>query len=160
MTDYCFPKEANQKEWIKSFRCSCKNCKDVFVLDLPLDDGIVKLVEKDGHQVKWLPMFGTGGWLDLEKKFAPLCFQGKLPRERFASAILMKISRIMDVELPKNTEKGESGNGFVLDGYDRICPKCGSKDLNFIKEQTHESSTLDWVKIDCSLLKNDETPKT
>jgi hypothetical protein len=161
MADYCFPEKANQKEWIESLRCSCKNCRNVFVLELPLDDGVVKLVEKDGTQVKWLPMFGTGGWLDLEKIFAPRLVEEKLNIRtlkklnfvKLSGAISMKISRIMDVELPKHTEKGELGNGFVQGDYSRRCPKCRSKDLNFIKEQKYEISTLDWVKIDCSLLK-------
>jgi hypothetical protein len=65
----------------------------------------------------------------------------------------MKISKIMQLELHKYTEKGDLGNGFIIGGYEHICPNCDSKELNCINEKVVEDPNLDWVKISDNLLK-------
>ncbi|MDD2401763.1 MAG: hypothetical protein PHD60_06110 [Clostridia bacterium] len=148
MINYDYPHETNQKYWIKTLWYECKVCGCKFNVDLPYDNDLVKLIEKSGTQVKWLPTYGFGGYLDLAKKLAPQ-FNG----QEFTDVVSMKISKIMKLELHKYTEKGILGNGFIVGGYEHICPNCKSKELNCINEKVVEDPKLDWVKISEDLLK-------
>ena len=148
MIKYDYPLEANQKYWIKAIKYECKECGNIFIHELPLDDDLVKLIEKDGTDIKWLPMFGIGGFLDLVQKIAPE-FSGV----EFTEVISMKVKKIMEDSLPKYTKRGIGDNGFIVGGYDHICPKCKSKELKELDEKIIENPKLDWVKISCELLK-------
>lgn len=148
MISYCYPKAVNNKYWIRKIIYKCKNCKKEFFHELPLDNDAVKLIGKDRTDIKWLPTLGVGGYLDLINKLVPE-FNGK----EITGVVSMKISRIMQVELPKYTEKEISGNGYRVGGYEHICPNCKSKDLKEINEEIIENVKLDWVKISCDLLK-------
>jgi len=148
MINYDYPHETNQKYWIKTLSYECKVCGCKFNLEFPYDNDLVKLIEKSGTQIKWLPTYGVGGYLDLVKKLASQ-FNG----QEFTDVVSMKISKIMKLELYKYTEKGVIGNGFIVGGYEHICSNCNSKELNFINEKVVEDPKLDWVKISDDLLK-------
>ena len=115
---------------------------------MPYDNDLVKLIEKSGTQVKWLPTYGVGGYLDLIKKLT-----SQSNDQALSSAMSMKISKIMEQELHKYTEKGESGNGFIVGGYKQICPNCNSKEIKCNNETVTENPKLEWVKISDDLLK-------
>jgi|GEM_PF-1804325 len=148
MIKYDYPLEANQKYWIKAIKYECKECGNIFIHELPLDDDLVKLIEKDGIEIKWLPTFGIGGFLDLVQKIAP-----ELSNEKFNGIGSIKLEIILESRLPNYTEKGSGGNGFIIGGSKHICPKCKSKELKELDEKIIENPKLDWVKISCELLK-------
>lgn len=148
MISYCYPQAINDKYWIKTIMYKCKNCGKEFIHELPLDNDVVKLIGKDTTDIKWLPTLGSGGYLDLIEKLAPE-FNGR----EIIGIVSMKVTEIMKVELSKHTEKGILGNSYMVGGYEHICPKCKSKELEEIHEKTIENAKLDWVKIDCDLLK-------
>lgn len=110
----------------------------------------VKLIEKDGTDIKWLPLNGIGGYLDLVNKVAP---ELATKFDRTSDAISMQVSKVMNIELPRYTESGPMGNGYVVGGYDHKCPYCKSQNLKLINETVIENPKLDWVKISCNLLK-------
>lgn len=151
MLEFAYPLETNNKCWIKSLSYECKDCNSTFLHSLPLDGyDAVKLIEEDGTNVKWLPLNGIGGYLDLANKIAPELatkFNGT------SDAISMQVSKVMNIELPRYTEKGPMGNGYIVGGYDQKCPYCKSQNLKLINETVIENPKLDWVKISCDLLK-------
>lgn len=147
MIKYEFPIEINQKYWTKVLSYECKVCGERFIIELPYENDVVKLIEKDGAQIKWLPTYGKGGYLDLVKKLVPQ-FSG----QKDTDVTLMKVSKIMKTELHKYTEKGDLGNGFIVGGYEHLCPHCKSLKLNEINEKVVENPKLDWVKIASELL--------
>jgi hypothetical protein len=141
MTDYCFPEAIKSKYLIKSVDYECKNCKNKFNLKMPLEDDIVKLIEKDGTDIKWLPTYGKGGFLDLVKKLVP----------EYWSNTMVYVKKL-EPELLKYTEKGKHGKGFILGANYPICPNCKNKEVRIISEKIIENPTLDWVQISCELI--------
>lgn len=115
---------------------------------LPLYDDIVKLIEKNGTDIKWLPSYGNGGYLDLVSKLVP-----EFKNEKFGGIGSIKLDKIMKIKLPQYTERGRGGEGFIIGGCKHVCPICKSKELKEIEEKIIENAKLDWVKISCELLK-------
>jgi hypothetical protein len=61
---FCHP-EISGKYWLTKLNLRCSKCATKFEVLLPRGDDIVKLREAGGHTIKWLPMYGVGGYLDL-----------------------------------------------------------------------------------------------
>ena len=148
MINYSYPENINGKCWMRIFSFECKVCGCNFILDLPYDYDLVKLIEKNGTEVRWLPVYGVGGYLDLVEKLAGVSYLGDL-----SGAKSMEMDRIMERELCKYTEKGEYGNGFIIGGYKAICPNCNSKELKVIDERVIDNPKIEWVKISDDLIK-------
>ena len=133
--------------WVNCFTYKCKTCGNVFDSVFPNSDDIVKLCETDGDDVRWLPTYGEGGYLDLITKL--------LPEHSLCDEITMEKARAFIKELNKYCEQGEHGNGFGFSEKQiHECINCNSEDTVIISEKVLTSPKLRWLKISCKLIKD------
>jgi hypothetical protein len=142
---YCLP-EIPSVYWINKSRCHCKACGKTFDLHIPNGNDVVQFVESNGTEIRWLPLHGRGGYLDLFEKFIPgFLASGK---EMIPSVVSQFLSKVQ-----KHIEPSESGNGFELVSGKRYCPRCSSPDVQELSEEVLTSPEVTWLKIDCDLLR-------
>lgn len=143
---YCSP-ETPSTYWINKIRYSCKACGHVFDIYTPNgDDGVVKFVERNGSEIRWLPVYGHGGYLDLIERFMPgFLASGK-------QLIPPVVSQFME-KLQNHIEPSEAGNSFEISQEKVQCPQCKKQVVEMLNETVLTSSDVIWLKIDCELLK-------
>jgi hypothetical protein len=142
MIKLCEP-EVPIKYSVNCFTCKCKICGNIFEVIFPNGDDILKLEEIDGDDVRWLPIYGQGGYLDL--------LAGLMPEYDLNDKITMKVSRIFMDRLQKYSEKGINGNGFKISYRKGECTNCKSKDVIVFSEKIFENPKLSWLKTSCDL---------
>lgn len=143
--NYCNPLELPSKYWITSLTYKCKSCQHEFEHLICNENELVKYVEKNGSEVRWLPTYGKGGYLDLLIKLV-MNFQKD-------SEITMKIAKGFDVIFQNYTEKSLRGNPFTISDGKHVCSLCYSKELIVISEIVLENPKVEWMKFFCTLLK-------
>jgi len=141
MADYCFPKRPI-KYWINVLNYKCKNCRRAFQIHIPNGDDIVKFESQATSEVKWLPSYGNGGYLDLFKKLCP-DYKGEL---------YPKIVQEFITKLNDYIEKDSITDFFQQSHYKHECIYCNSKEIALLSEETLENPDLDWLKISCELV--------
>ena len=142
---YCQP-ETPSVYWINKINCCCKACGNVFELHTPNgDDGVVKFVETNGTEIRWLPMHGEGGYLDLFEKLMPGFLAS---RKEITPSVSLQFNQM----LQSHIQPSETGNGFEINNK-VFCPKCKKQDVNILDETVLTSPEVIWIKIDCNLLK-------
>lgn len=142
--NYCTP-EIPKVYWINSIIYKCNNCQYEFEFLAANGNELVKYQEVNGNKIRWLPVYGKGGYLDLMCKLIP---EFSPDRE-----ITMEIAKKFNVLLQKYIEPSASGNTFTLADYNRYCPKCNSKDLTEINGNVLTNPNVEWLKISCDLIK-------
>lgn len=142
--NYCLP-DMPKVYWIKKITYRCKSCGHESEYLVPNSDDIVKYKEKDGTEIKWLPTYGKGGYLDLMCKL--------VPNHKFNDPITMKIAKEFNSKLSNFIETSLNGKIFILDDNLNLCDKCHSKELQYIRECILTSPEINWLKISCDLIK-------
>ncbi|MDD2542695.1 MAG: hypothetical protein PHH28_16875 [Desulfuromonadaceae bacterium] len=144
MNTYCTPTIEGSYS-IKKRVCKCRKCSKTFALITPNDNDIIKFKEVTGSEVRWLPTFGKGGYIDLMTKL--------IDGHKYNDQIDMKKSKQFIIKLQEYIEKTVAGNGFELSIDKTICPQCNSQEADTIDEKILENPDLEWLKISCDLLK-------
>jgi hypothetical protein len=98
---------------------------------------VVKFSEDGGREIRWLPTFEAGGYLDLMEKL--------VPGYRKDQSITMPIARKFEAEFKKIQELSASGNTFSVAVGCR-CPTCAANNAENILEEVIESPLLDWLR--------------
>jgi rubredoxin len=142
---YCLP-QIPSVYWINKTRYRCNACGNAFELYTSNGNEVVKFVESKGKEIRWLPMHGQGGYLDLFEKFMP----GFLATGK--QIIPPIVSQFLN-QLQIHIEPSESGNGFEMSNDNRHCPRCKNQDVKELGEEILSSPEVLWLKIDCELLK-------
>src|SRR5512139_2919353 len=124
---YCLP-EIPSVYWINRARYNCESCKNDFDLYSTNGNDLVKFVESNGTEIRWLPMYGKGGYLDLFEKFMPGFLASG--REIIPSVALQFIK-----QLQSHVEPSESGNEFEQSNGKRYCPRCKSPNIKELSEE-------------------------
>ncbi|MHC1723771.1 MAG: hypothetical protein AB9836_11290 [Aminipila sp.] len=143
--EFCIPPEIPNRYIINSLLYKCKNCQNEYEHLLCKGNQLVKYIEKNGSEVRWLPTYGQGGYLDLLERL--------LENFKMNSEITMKNAKDFDIIFQNYTEKSANGNSFVISDGRHKCPNCESKELMLISEKILENPTINWMKISCDLLK-------
>lgn len=139
----CYPEAAN-KYWVTRIVYECKDCGLTFEEIIPNGYDLMELVEQGGKRVRWLPVWGRGGYIDLMGKF--------IPGHRQNDEITMAKVKIFIKELEKYSEKGEMGRGYEIAHEKHRCKNCNSRNLYLREEIVIENPKLNWLKISCQLL--------
>lgn len=142
--NYC-TSEIPKVYWINSINYRCNDCQHEFEFLTADGNDLVKYQEVNGTEIRWLPTYGKGGYLDLMGKLIPNFFPDK--------EITMVIAKEFNVLLQKFIEPSASGNTFTLANYRRDCPKCNSKRLTEINETVLTNPNIEWLKVSCDLIK-------
>ena len=142
---YCLP-EAPSIYWINETRYRCKACGHVFDFYTPNgNDAVVKFVECNGTEIRWLPVYGQGGYLDLFERFMPgFLASGKQVIPSIVSQFMQK--------LQDHVEPSEAGNRFEISDDKAQCLRCKKHDVQMLKETVLTSPEITWLKINCELL--------
>ena len=143
MVKMCVPENPGMY-WLNCFSYKCNNCGNIFSIIFPNGDDVIEFEEAGGGDIKYLPLYGIGGYLDLLAKL--------LPGYTKKNDGNMEMSRLFLNELNKYCEKGSKEKGFEFRHLKFRCPKCRSKDITCLKEEVHVSPEISWLKIDCSLI--------
>ncbi|MEF2969294.1 hypothetical protein V3851_26325 [Paenibacillus sp. M1] len=143
---YC-PPEIPGIYWIKKDIYMCKSCGHEFEYFMSNGDDIVKYKEKDGYEIKWLPTYTKGGYLDLMQKL--------IPNFKYNDQITMRIAKEFNSKLSYYIEKSSNGKIFILDDAVVFCNRCNSKELQNVGEIILTSPQISWLKISCELLNLD-----
>ncbi|MCL2817679.1 MAG: hypothetical protein FWD39_04760 [Clostridiales bacterium] len=130
--------------WFDCFTYKCKRCKSIFDVVVSNGDYIVKFEEINGSEVKWLPAYGKGGYLDLMTKL--------IPGYSLYDEITIAKATAFIKELNKHCEQGKTGNGFDLGSTRFECTNCNSKDIEYLSEKGLTNPDLSWLKISCDLV--------
>jgi hypothetical protein len=144
MIKLCEP-EIPKIYYVNCFTYQCESCGNIFEIMFPNSDDILKLEEINGKDIRWLPVYGVGGYLDLLTKL--------VVGHSFNDAITMEKSRRFMKEFQKYSEKGSSGNGFDISYRKSECKNCKSNEINILNEKILENPELTWLKISCDLIK-------
>ncbi|NMC55908.1 MAG: hypothetical protein GYA50_01625 [Eubacteriaceae bacterium] len=142
MINYCEP-EIPEIYWINSLTYKCENCGNVFELTFTNGYDVIKLKEINGDEIRWLPTYGKGGYLDLITKL--------IPEHSKDDVITMIESKKFIKELKKYSEKGSNGQGFDFSIARHECINCKSKELKILDEKVLMKPKLTWLKISCEL---------
>ena len=67
MIKYCIP-ELPEKYWVNQLNYKCESCGNSFEVFLPNGNDIVKFREINGSEIRWLPTYNKGGYIDLMTK--------------------------------------------------------------------------------------------
>ena len=142
---YCLPEEPSIY-LINKFRYRCRACAQAFDFYAPNgDDSVVKFVERNGTETRWLPVYGPGGYMDLFEHFMPgFLASGK----RLIPPIVFEFMQ----KLQRHIEPSEAGNPFELSDDRPQCPQCKNYDAEMLKETLLTSPEVTWLKIECELL--------
>jgi hypothetical protein len=144
MMNYCSP-NLPDKYMVKSRSFRCKNCYSYLLDYVPLGDELVKFYEVNGNEVKWLPTYGKGGYLDLLKKLLPDFKEGE--------EISMVKAKKFETIFQQYMEVSERGNYYSSLGYNQAsCSNCKSRDLSEVSEEILDSPDIKWLKISCHLI--------
>ena len=143
MVKFCTP-EISGAHWLNCFTYECNSCGNVF--DIIFADGydLVEFEEENGGDIKYLPSYGKGSYLDLMTKL--------LPGHSLKDEITMAESKAFIVELNKYCEIGSHGKRFDFRHLKFECTNCKSKDIKILKEDVSKNPELSFLKIDCSLI--------
>lgn len=143
MKEYCIPK-IERSYSIRERVCKCRKCNEVFMLLIPNDNDIIKFQEINGSEVRWLPTYGKGGYIDLMAKL--------IDGHEYNDPIDMRKSKRFIENIQGYIEKTFAGNGFELSINKATCPKCNSKETETIEEKVVDNPDLEWLKISCDLV--------
>ncbi|QHI73481.1 hypothetical protein [Aminipila terrae] len=144
MIKFCMP-ELPEKYWVNNLTYKCESCGSTFEVLIPNGNDIVKFKEINGSEIRWLPTFSKGGYIDLMTKI--------IEGHKLNDSIDMKKATLFISKLQGYIEKSSHGNGFELSVDKRICPQCNSENLKIIQENVLVNPELQWLKILCDLLK-------
>lgn len=144
MIKYCIP-ELPEKYWVNHLTYKCESCENSFEALIPNGNDLVKFKEINGSEIRWLPTYNKGGYIDLMTRI--------IKEHKFNDPIDMKKATHFIAQLQGYIEKSIDGNGFELSIDKRICPKCNSKNIKTVKENVLVNPELQWLKISCDLLK-------
>lgn len=143
MTKYCTP-ELPEMYWVNQSFYKCENCGNTFEICAPNGNEIVKLREINGSEIRWLPTFNKGGYIDLMTKV--------IKGHKVNDPINMEKATKFIAELQGYIEKSLNGNGFGL-CIDTVCPRCNSKSIEINEENVLVNPELRWLRISCDFLK-------
>ncbi len=142
---YCLP-ELPSIYWINKFRYRCKACGHAFDFYTENgNDGVVKFIESNGTEIRWLPVYGQGGYLDLFERFMPGFLASGKP------LIPPTVSLFIE-KLQNHIERSDAGNSFKISQEKVKCPQCKKFDIEMLKETLLTSPDITWLKIDCDLI--------
>ncbi len=144
---HCFP-EIPKKYGINRYFFKCNNCSMEFEFLLPNGNYLVKYEEVEGFETRWLPTYGKGGYLDLMKKL--------LPDFDERDEITVQIGKRFNELLQSRIELSPRGSKFTLARYKPTCPNCKSVDLITLEEEILASPEVEWLRIDCELMCDQE----
>jgi len=146
MVKLCEPKISGAY-WVNRITYKCKKCGNVFEIIFENGNELVKFEEINGNEVRWLPTYDKGGYLDL---------MTKLIGYSSGDEITMAKTKAFIQELNKHCEHGKTGNGFDLSTTKFECPSCKSKDKETLKEDVLTNPKLPWLQISCDLIMEDQ----
>jgi uncharacterized protein with PIN domain len=123
--------------WIRKDFYRCRACGTEYACVFANGNEIVKFSEDGGHEVRWLPTFEVGGYLDLMERL--------VAGYRRDQKITMPIAKKFESEFKKIQELSASGNTFSVAVGCR-CPKCSANNAEIILEEVFESPPVDWLR--------------
>jgi hypothetical protein len=137
MIDEMFQPATPPSYWVCESKRKCKNCGYEYTCVHPNGNEIVKFQEDGGVEVRWLPTFEVGGYLDLLERMVP-----NYSREQ---QITMPIVRKFESEFKIIQEHSLLGNAFNMSVCCE-CPRCSSIKAIVVSEITYDSPKLKWMK--------------
>lgn len=126
------------KYWVRKIECKCNFCETIFSDELPHGNEVIKFVEVEGKEVRWLPTYGKGGYFDLLKLLVPE-FDAK------KKEITMSISNKFQSAFEKIQQFSANGSKFRF-AIGVSCPKCRSRDIKIVAEKILLAPPLNWMK--------------
>ena len=139
---FCEP-EIPSVYWVDCFTYKCKQCGNIYEITLPNgNDNLAKLKEVNGTEVRWLPICGKGGYVDLLSQLFP----------EHSHTNTTATTQAFIIELNNYCEQGENGNVFELDKLRHNCTTCNSRDIEIVKEIVLTNPKLTWLKISSCLI--------
>ena len=123
--------------WVREDRVRCKQCATEFKVKFAHGNEIVKFVEDEGHEERWLPTFEPQGYLDLLERLV-----SGYSREQ---QITMPIAKRFESSFKEIQERSSSGKSFSV-AVGARCPHCGSSSFDLLDEQILASPPLDWLR--------------
>lgn len=141
--EYCLP-ELPSHYWVVTEQYRCKKCGTIFTRIHSGSEAIINLETEDGSEVRWLPVFGRGGYLELLKHATG----SDISDNTNARAIAEKK---FENELGKYLEPI---NGHLLMDKNQkiICPVCKSDSFAEEKETVAKNPIIQWARVRCSFL--------
>lgn len=124
--------------WIARTSYKCKACGHRFDVLSPEGNEVVKFVEVDGRDEKWMPTYGRHGYLDLFERFVPEF--GK------SQQITVKLAREFEEAFASLQEPSPSGKPYSTFFQSR-CPKCESVEMEIESEEVLTSPKLPWLGL-------------
>jgi rubredoxin len=115
----------------------CKVCGREFASFFSDGNDLVKFVENNGKEIRWLPTFERGGYLDLMSALVPGYKEGQ--------NITMFDAKKFEKLFKEIQEPSKSGNYFSVAVGCR-CPDCNSDKKELISEEILDSPELEWLR--------------
>lgn len=140
---YCLP-ELPSHYWVVTEHHKCNMCGTIFYRLLSGSESIIQLETEDGSEVRWLPVFGRGGYLALLKHATGSDISdNENARE--------KAARIFEKNYIEKYLEPINGKPLLVKKYPKIvCPVCNSDSFIEEKETVEKNPTIQWARVICS----------
>ena len=137
MMEYVLP-EIPEHYWIKKCEHKCRKCESIYDYLRP-DEGVIKLSESCGAEIKWMPILGVRGYFYFAESMISEYQTGQPIPRKSLKPFHDELSRVLEVS--------SNGHIFVIDNYEATCPNCGSADYVELSESLLKNPELDWIKV-------------
>jgi rubredoxin len=124
--------------WVDELTYVCRNCGFTFKCLKSSGDYLVKFVEEGGEEVRWLPTYGEGGYLNLLSRLVPELDQKNEITPRISDEFQRRFQQIQ--------ERSAAGRRFVL-AEGCTCPTCAAEDVALESERTLASPAVQWMRF-------------
>jgi hypothetical protein len=115
----------------------CRGCGVEFSSMYSDGNDLVKFLEDGGQEVRWLPTFEEGGYLDLLERLV----KGYDKSQQ----ITMQIAKSFESEFKKIVQLSEAGKTFSV-AIGCRCPNCLADNSETVEEKVLNSPQLEWIK--------------
>jgi hypothetical protein len=123
--------------WVREDHLRCKQCAWEFKVQFAHGNEIIKFIEDDGYEERWLATFEAGGYFDLLERFVP-----GYKREQ---KITMHVANRFEMAFKVIQEKSSANKSFSVAVRAR-CPHCGSSGFDLLDERILTSPPLEWLR--------------
>jgi len=123
--------------WAKKITYLCQGCGLSYSVLMPVGNEVVKYLEKNGSEERWLPTYTKGGYFDLLEKLID-----GFSRD---NEITASIAKEFENKFSSLQEFSSKGNSFTSI-FNIHCPGCGSREKLIDKEESVKNPDVYWMR--------------
>jgi hypothetical protein len=123
--------------WTRIITYLCHDCGIIYEGMMPVGNELIKFIEKDGIEERWLPTYEKGGYFDL--------LENLIPGFKRTNKITVQIADEFENKFYEMQEPSTKGRTFTMNIRVR-CPECNSKSIIIRNIETLVNPNIAWMR--------------